>query len=82
MVLSTELLAQHGIRISDRTVARLLRDHGYSLQAANKTVEGAQHPDRNAQLICPSLAATLRQVSPARISAMRSRSSASTEIVT
>lgn len=49
MVLSAELLAQHGIRISDRTVARLLRDHGYSLQAANKTVEGAQHPDRNAQ---------------------------------
>jgi hypothetical protein len=49
MVLSSELFAQHGIRISDRTVARLLRDHGYSLQAANKTVEGAQHPDRNAQ---------------------------------
>jgi hypothetical protein len=49
MVLSAELLAQHGIRISDRTVARLLRDHGYSLQAANKTVEGVQHPDRNAQ---------------------------------
>ena len=49
MVLSAELFAQHGIRISDRTVAKLLRDHGYSLQAANKTVEGAQHPDRNAQ---------------------------------
>ncbi len=49
MVLSAELFAQHGIRISDRTVARLLRDHGYSLQAANKTVEGDQHPDRNAQ---------------------------------
>ena len=49
MVLPAELFAQHGIRISDRTVARLLRDHGYSLQAANKTVEGAQHPDRNAQ---------------------------------
>jgi hypothetical protein len=49
MALSAELFAQHGIRISDRTVAKLLRDHGYSLQAANKTVEGAQHPDRNAQ---------------------------------
>jgi Rhodopirellula transposase DDE domain len=49
MALSAELFAQHGIRVSDRTVARLLRDHGYSLQAANKTVEGAQHPDRNAQ---------------------------------
>jgi hypothetical protein len=37
------------IQISDRTVAKLLRDHGYSLQAPNKSVEGTQHPDRNAQ---------------------------------
>jgi hypothetical protein len=48
-VLSAELFAQHGVRVSDRTVAKLLRDHGYSLQAPNKSVEGAQHPDRNAQ---------------------------------
>lgn len=48
-VLSGELFAQHGIRISDKTVAKLLRNHGYSLQAPNKSVEGAQHPDRNAQ---------------------------------
>jgi len=48
-VLSAELFERHGIRISDRTVAKLLRDHGYSLQAASKTVEGKQHPDRNAQ---------------------------------
>lgn len=48
-VLSSELFAQHGIRISDKTVAKLLREHGYSLQAPNKSVEGAQHPDRNAQ---------------------------------
>ena len=48
-VLSTELFAQHRIRISDKTVAKLLRAHGYSLQAPNKSVEGAQHPDRNAQ---------------------------------
>src|ERR1700761_5619508 len=48
-VLSIELFAQHGVRISDRTVAKLLRDHGYSLQAPNKSVEGNQHPDRNAQ---------------------------------
>jgi transposase len=47
--LSAELFAQHGIRISDRTVAKLLRQHGYSLQAPNKSVEGTQHPDRNAQ---------------------------------
>jgi DDE family transposase len=48
-VLSAELFAQHGIRISDRTVSKLLRQHGYSLQAPNKSVEGTQHPDRNAQ---------------------------------
>jgi len=48
-VLSAELFTQHDIRISDKTVAKLLRDHGYSLQAPNKSVEGTQHPDRNAQ---------------------------------
>ena len=47
--LSAELFSRHGIRISDKTVAKLLREHGYSLQAPNKSVEGAQHPDRNAQ---------------------------------
>jgi hypothetical protein len=48
-VLAAELETQHGIRISDRTVAKLLREHDYSLQAPNKSVEGTQHPDRNAQ---------------------------------
>ena len=48
-VLASELFAQHGIRISDKTVAKLLREHGYSLQAPNKAVEGKQHPDRDAQ---------------------------------
>jgi len=48
-MLSAELFTQHGIRACDKTVAKLLRDHGYSLQAPNKSVEGAQHPDRNAQ---------------------------------
>jgi hypothetical protein len=43
------LFAQHAIRISDKTVGKLLKDHGYSRQAPNKSVEGAQHPDRNAQ---------------------------------
>lgn len=47
--LSAELLAQHDIQISYKTVGKLLRDNGYSLQAPNKSVEGAQHPDRNAQ---------------------------------
>jgi hypothetical protein len=47
--LSSEMFAQHGIRVCDKTIARLLRQNGYSLQAPNKSVEGAQHPDRNAQ---------------------------------
>jgi hypothetical protein len=47
--LSAEMLALHGISLCDKTVAKLLREHGYSLQAPNKSVEGAQHPDRNAQ---------------------------------
>lgn len=48
-VLADELSRGHGIQISDKTVGKLLRDHGYSLQAPNKAVEGQQHPDRNAQ---------------------------------
>jgi hypothetical protein len=48
-VLAAELFAQHGIRISDKTVAKLLRQQDYSLQAPNKAAEGKQHPDRNAQ---------------------------------
>lgn len=47
--LAAELFERHRLRISDKTVAKLLREHGYSLQAPNKSVEGAQHPDRNAQ---------------------------------
>jgi len=47
--LSAELFERHGLRLSYKTVAKLLREHGYSLQAPNKSVEGAQHPDRNAQ---------------------------------
>lgn len=35
--------------VGPRTVASLLRDAGYSLQANRKTREGASHPDRNAQ---------------------------------
>jgi Rhodopirellula transposase DDE domain len=35
--------------VSDRTVASLLLDLGYSLQANRKTREGSHHPDRNAQ---------------------------------
>ena len=35
--------------ISHTTVAQLLHEQGYSLQSNRKTVEGADHPDRNAQ---------------------------------
>jgi len=38
-----------GKSVGERTVARLLGKLGYSLQATHKTVEGAQHKDRNAQ---------------------------------
>lgn len=48
-VLSAELFERHGIRVSDKTVAKMLKEHGYSLQAPNKSLEGKQHPDRNAQ---------------------------------
>lgn len=47
--LAREMLRQHGIRVCDKTVAKLLRKHAYELQVPNKSVEGAQHPDRNAQ---------------------------------
>ena len=42
-------LAKQGHRTSAPLVARLLKDLGYSLQANRKRLEGAQHPDRNAQ---------------------------------
>ena len=47
--LSAEMFDTYGIRVGDKTVARLLRQNGYSLQATHKTVEGKQHPDRDAQ---------------------------------
>jgi len=42
-------LAQQGHQVSHHTVARLLEDLHYSLQANRKTQEGSSHPDRNAQ---------------------------------
>jgi hypothetical protein len=42
-------LSRQGHRASPSSVARLLREAGYSLQANRKTREGAGHPDRNAQ---------------------------------
>lgn len=37
-----------GHRVSADTVAGLLREEGFSLQSNAKTIEGAQHPDRDA----------------------------------
>lgn len=44
-----QALRDMGFGVVDRTVLRLLRAKGYSLQANKKTREGAQHPDRDAQ---------------------------------
>jgi len=46
--LAKQLQAQ-GFRIGSTKVGELLRAQGYSLQANRKTVEGKQHPDRDAQ---------------------------------
>ena len=46
--LQAELKSQ-GFEVSHRVVGDLLREAEYSLQGNRKTVEGKQHPDRNAQ---------------------------------
>jgi len=42
-------LAHQGYRASHVTIAELLHDLDYSLQANAKTLEGSKHPDRDAQ---------------------------------
>lgn len=42
-------LKEQGHQTSHRVVAELLHELGYSLQANQKTLEGSEHPDRNAQ---------------------------------
>ncbi|MEW1914982.1 ISAzo13 family transposase, partial [Kitasatospora sp. NPDC085895] len=42
-------LTRQGHRVSADTVGNLLREEGFSLQANAKTIEGRQHPDRDAQ---------------------------------
>jgi transposase len=42
-------LERAGHRVSHRLVGELLHELGYSLQANRKTLEGTNHPDRNAQ---------------------------------
>jgi transposase len=44
-----EELTRQGHPVSAPTVGRLLKREGFSLQANVKTLEGAQHPDRDAQ---------------------------------
>jgi transposase len=44
-----EELTRQGHPVSAPTVGRLLRDNGFSLQGTAKTLEGEQHPDRDAQ---------------------------------
>jgi len=44
-----EELTRQNHPVTDRTVAVLLKQSGYSLQANRKTREGSSHPDRNAQ---------------------------------
>jgi Rhodopirellula transposase DDE domain len=44
-----EELSQQGFVVCDRTVAHLLQQADYSLQANRKTAEGKSHPDRDAQ---------------------------------
>ncbi|MFI6060689.1 ISAzo13 family transposase [Streptomyces sp. NPDC051286] len=46
--LARELTGQ-GHRVGPDTVSALLREEGFSLQANAKTLEGSQHPDRDAQ---------------------------------
>jgi len=50
---STRVLAEEltrgGHPVSHETIAQLLRSMDYSLQGTRKTVEGKQHPDRDAQ---------------------------------
>jgi Rhodopirellula transposase DDE domain len=42
-------LSRRGHPVSDKTVARMLNEMGYSLQLNRKRKEGPQHPDRDAQ---------------------------------
>jgi transposase len=60
-------LAERGHPVGFRTVPRLLRKLGYSLQSARKTLEGRQHPDRDAQFghINAAVAAAVAAKQPA-----------------
>jgi transposase len=61
------MLNGQGFVVSHSKVAQMLRAEGYSLQANRKTIEGRQHPDRNAQFeyISRRCGAYLRSQDPA-----------------
>jgi len=61
-----EALREMGHEVVDRTVLRLLKAKGYSLQANKKTREGVQHPDRDAQFahINDTVAAAIAAAEP------------------
>jgi len=63
--LAEELQRQNHL-VSERTVAALLKEAGYSLQANRKTMEGSSHPDRNAQFehISQQVAVLQKQAQP------------------
>jgi transposase len=60
-------LRELGHEVHFTTVAKLLRQLGYSLQSNRKTVEGRQHPDRDAQFrhINEKVSAAIRAAQPA-----------------
>jgi transposase len=64
-LLANELCRQ-GISVGRQTVAHQLHELGYRLQANRKTIEGNQHPDRNAQFeyINARVTAQLRRTQP------------------
>ena len=57
-------LKRLGYSASSRIVAILLRGMGYSLQGNCKTIEGKQHPDRNAEHINARVTAEMRAAQP------------------
>lgn len=63
--LADQLRAQ-GHQVSPTLVQRLLHEAGYSLQSNTKTLEGSQHPDRDAQFrhIGDTVAASLAAGTP------------------
>ena len=60
-------LTRQGFAVSRGVVGALLREAGYSLQGNRKTVEGSQHPDRNAQFefIAAAVTSARRRKQPA-----------------